>query len=325
LMLGGHEAFITASVGIALGTSSKDRPEALVRQADIAMYEAKNKGKAHYRVFKPHMYTLALERLSMGSDLRRAIKREEFEVYYQPKVALETSQIVGMEALVRWERPKHGLTSPARFIPIAEELGLILPLGRWILEEACRQTRKWNARRHVDPPLTVCINLSAKQFEHPDLVQDVDRILQETGLNPRSLDLEITESAVMENTQFTLDTFRDLKALGVRLVIDDFGTGYSSLSYLKYFPVDQLKIGRSFIKELGKDARDAVLLSGIINLARDLGLGVIAEGVESVEQIALLQEMGCNFAQGYYFGRPLPSEEAGKLLIADFSWRSRPA
>ncbi len=240
-------------------------------------------------------------------------------------MALETEKIVGMEALVRWERPKRGLTSPARFIPIAEELGLILPIGRWVLRDACRQTREWNEWRHDDPPLTVCVNLSAKQFEHPELVQDVDRILRETGLDPRSLDLEITESAVMENAQSTVDTFRKLKALGVRLVIDDFGTGYSSLSYLKRFPVDQLKIARSFIKELGKDAGDTVLLSGIINLARALGLRVIAEGVESIEQITPLREMGCDFAQGYYFGRPLPSEKAGKLLVADLSWRSRPA
>jgi EAL domain-containing protein (putative c-di-GMP-specific phosphodiesterase class I) len=325
LMIEDHTVFIASSVGIALGTSGKDRPEALVRQADIAMYEAKNKGPAHHRVFDPHMNTLVLERLSMGSDLMRAIEREEFEVYYQPKVALETGKIVGMEALVRWKRPKHGLMFPTRFIPIAEQLGLILPIGRWVLKEACRQTREWNEWRHDDPPLTVSLNLSAKQFEHPELVQDVDRILQETELDVRSLDLEITESAVMENTRSTIDTLRGLKVLGVRLVIDDFGTGYSSLSYLKRFPVDQLKIAHFFIKELGKEAGDTLPLSGIIDLARALGLGVIAEGVESIEQIAPLREMGCDFAQGYYFGRTLPSEEAGKLLVADLSWRSRPA
>ena len=313
--LGAHEeVFVSTSIGVAVGTTDEGLPDDLLRRADMAMYEAKRKGKAHHEVFEPRMDDLALGRLRLGTDLRRAIEREEFRVFYQPEVELSTGQIVGFEALVRWEHPEHGLVSPARFIPVAEETGMIVPIGRWVLEEACRQAKKWREQRPNGPPLAMSVNLSARQFCHPDLARDVARALRETGAEPASLILEITESAVMEDARSTIDTLRELEALGVGLAIDDFGTGYSSLSYLRRFPVDYLKIDRSFVDGLEKDSGDTVLVSGIVDLAHALGLKVVGEGVETAEQLGLLRKMGCDLAQGYHFARPLPDEEAGSLL-----------
>lgn len=317
--LGAHEdVFVSASVGIALGGGAEDRPagvpEELLRRADMAMYEAKRKGKAHHEVFEQRMNVAALERLRVGTDLRRAIERGEFRVHYQPEVSLKTGEVVGFEALVRWEHPEQGLISPARFIPVAEETGMIVPIGRWVLEEACRQAKEWREQRPNGPPLVMSVNLSARQFGHPDLVRDVAHTLGETGLDPGCLVLEITESAVMEDARSTIDTLKELKSLGVSLAIDDFGTGYSSLSYLRRFPVDYLKIDRSFVDGLGEHPEDTVLVSGIVDLANALGLKVVAEGVETEEQLALLRKMGCDLAQGYRFARPLPGERAGTLL-----------
>ena len=318
-VVGESEVLLTTNIGIALCVSSDVLPADLLRQADIAMYEAKNKGKDRYEVFDLRMRNRVLERLRGGMDLRGSIQREEFRVYYQPKVSLENDKIVGAEALVRWEHPQRGLVPPAEFIPVAEETGLIVPIGRWVLEEACRQAREWQEHYPLDPPLVMCVNISARQLRHPSLAHDVAQVLQETGLDPRTLDLEITES-MAEDTQFAIAVLKELKGLGIQLVMDDFGTGYSSLSYLKNFPVDFLKIDRSFIAPLGENPEDEALVSGIIGLVHALGIKAIAEGVETAEQLAKLREMGCDFAQGYYFSKPLPAEGISELLSEDRSY-----
>ncbi|MDP9438087.1 MAG: EAL domain-containing protein [Actinomycetota bacterium] len=315
-----EEVFVSASIGVALGSAGEDRhggsSDDLLRRADMAMYEAKRKGKAHHEVFEQRMDVPALERLRMGTDLRRAIERGEFRVYYQPEVSLRTGRIVGFEALVRWEHPEQGLVSPARFVPVAEETGMIVQMGRWILEEACRQAKAWHDPQPGGLPLVMSVNLSARQFGHPDLVRDVAQALGKSGLAPNSLVLEITESVVMDDVRYTVDTLGELKALGVGLAVDDFGTGYSSLSYLKRFPVDFLKVDRSFVDGLGEDPEDVVLVSGIVDLAHALGLKVVGEGVETEYQFGLLRAMGCDLAQGYHFARPMPGEEATAFLAA---------
>ncbi|MDP9457558.1 MAG: EAL domain-containing protein [Actinomycetota bacterium] len=318
-LLGAHEeAFVSVSIGVALASGGEDRtgssPDDLLRWADVAMYEAKRKGKAHHAVFDPSMDARALERLRLGADLGRAVERGEFRVHYQPEVELSTGRIVGFEALVRWEHPEQGLVSPARFIPVAEETGLIVPIGRWVLEEACRRAKEWQEHRPNGPPPLMSVNLSARQFEHPDLACDVARALGESGLDPGRLVLEITESVLMEDAPSTIATLEELKSLGVGLAVDDFGTGYSSLSYLRRFPVDYLKIDRSFVDGIEEDSGGAVLVSGIVDLGHALGLSVVAEGVETEGQLGLLRGMGCELAQGYHFARPMPGEEAGVLL-----------
>ena len=310
----GREISISPSIGIVMATSSRDRPMDLLRKADIAMYEAKAKGQARYEVFDPTMNIRILERLEVENDLRRAIERGELRVHYQPKVLVSTGKIVGTEALVRWEHPERGLLSPAAFISIAEETGLIVPLGRWVLTEACRQTREWQELYPSDSPLVVCVNVSGRQLRHPELARDVERVLQETGLEPGNLNLEITESVLVEGELTNLAALRELKRLGVKLMLDDFGTGYSSLSYLKRLPADFLKIDRSFTKGLGKDPKDEGIVSAVIDLARVLGMKEIAEGVETTEQAAHLRELGCRYAQGYLFSKPLPAEGIGELL-----------
>jgi diguanylate cyclase (GGDEF)-like protein/PAS domain S-box-containing protein len=348
LVIKKRETFITASVGIALSgpaptstrgsapDTAQDRAETLLRQADLAMYRAKNRGKAHHEVFDPGMNAPAFVRLETANDLRRALEREEFRVWYQPKMRLHADAqrslrlsngsaivapkaaggpgLVGMEALVRWEHPERGLLTPKGFVPVAEESGLIVPIGRMVLEKACRQAQAWQERYATEEPLVMCVNISARQFQHPELAQDVARVLQQTGLEPRCLQLEITESVVMEDVESTLDTLRSLQDLGVQLAIDDFGTGYSSFSYLRRFPVSVLKIDRSFVEPLGGDPEDAVIVSGVVSLAHTLGMEVVAEGVETAEQLAHLQDMGCDMAQGNYFAEPLPSEAVGELL-----------
>lgn len=310
----GREISITPCIGIVSASSSRDQPEELLRKADIAMYAAKAKGKARYEVFDSIMEHRAVERLGLENDLRRAIKRGELRVHYQPKVLLRTGKIVGTEALVRWEHPERGLLPPAAFIPIAEETNLIMPLGRWVLTEACRQTRLWQELYPGDSPWEVCVNLSGRQLRDPGLCQDVGRILRETGLESGSLYLEITEGVLIEDDPSTLATFRELKSLGVKLMLDDFGTGYSSLSYLKLLPMDFLKIDRSFVEGLGKDPKDEGIVSAVIELARVLGMEEVAEGVETAEQAACLRKLGCSFAQGYLFSKPLPAQAAGALL-----------
>jgi len=312
-----QEVFSTASIGIALSAPGHDRPDALVRNADAAMYRAKADGKARFQLFEQSMNARARERLELETDLRRAIDRRELQVYYQPIVSLTTGRITEMEALVRWERPAHGMVSPAEFIPIAEDLGLIVPIGQWVLEQACWQARLWQTRHRGQQPLVMSVNLSARQFQHPTLIDDIARVLRETGLEPKTLKLEITESVVMQRAESTVATLQELKRLGVQLAIDDFGTGYSSLSYLKRFPVDTLKIDRSFVASIEDDSQDTAIVNAVLALATALNLTVTAEGIETLEQLRRLHALGCDRGQGYYFAKPLPATAIGALLERD--------
>ena len=321
--LGEHQIFITTSVGIALCMSEDDQPNSVLRDADVAMYEAKKEGKARYKIFNAGMYTKALKRLELENELRRAIDNNELRVYYQPKISLETGGIVGMEALVRWEHPERGLTDPAEFIPLAEETALIKPLGHWVLREACRQAREWQDRYPHAAYLTMSVNLSVRQFQQPNLVEELEKVLQETGLNPHSLQLEITESVVTDDVEYALGLLRELKGLNVQLGIDDFGKGYSSLTSLKQFPLDDLKIDRSFVDGLGKDLQDTAIVELVVELAHAVGMQAVAEGVETPEQLTQLRKIGCDVAQGFYFRRPLTSEAASALL-ANYTRRLDP-
>jgi diguanylate cyclase (GGDEF)-like protein/PAS domain S-box-containing protein len=316
--LEGQEVFATVSTGIAL-SSPLQQPADLLRHADMAMYRAKHRGKARHEVFEPSMGRNASERLWLENELRRALERGEFRVYYQPIVALEDGRIVGAEALVRWEHPRRGLLVPGEFLSVAEDTGLIVQIGEWVLREACHQLRAWQQRYPTPRPLTVSVNLSPKQLFSPELVAE---ILEETGIDPGTLQLEITEGVMTSNDANSANnTLRSLKDLKIQLAVDDFGMGYSSLSYLKRFPVDFLKIDRSFIAGLGQDtdgpSKDAEIVPAMIDLTHALGLKAVAEGVETAEQLAQLRNMGCDFAQGNYFSEPLPSAELSDLLDSE--------
>jgi diguanylate cyclase (GGDEF)-like protein/PAS domain S-box-containing protein len=312
--LGGHEVFTSASIGIAPSTTGYDRPDDVLRDADTAMYRAKLLGKSRHVTFDREMHARAVNLLRLETDLRRAVERREFLIHYQPIVTLDTGELYGFEALVRWRHPKHGVISPLDFIPVAEETGLIVPIGRWVLAEACRQTRLWQEQFPAHPPLSISVNLSAKQFTQPDLIEQVERVLRETGLDPGSLKLEITESAVMENSGTAVEMLKRLRAVGVELSIDDFGTGYSSLSYLHRFPVSTLKIDRSFVSRMTDNDENAEFVRTIITLARTLGMQVVAEGVETQAQLARLKALGCERGQGFYFSRPMGREAAEEFL-----------
>ena len=318
-----QEVFVTVSTGIALNDATQERAEDLLRHADMAMYRAKNKGKAHYELFRTNMEAEVQKRLEVESELRRALELEEFRVYYQPMVALESGKIAGVEALVRWEHPKRGLLLPEEFLAVAEETGLIVRIGQWVLREASKQARIWQEHHSSIPPLTISVNLSTREFFHPELVAEV---LDESEIDPASLQLEITEGAMTTNGAYSTDrTLRNLKRMGVQLAIDDFGLGYSSLSYLKRFPVDFLKIDRSFIAGLKREpngvSKDKEIVKAMIELTHALGLRVIAEGVETSVQLAQLRDMKCDFAQGNYFSEPLPSESLAVILAEDLTDR----
>ena len=314
ILLEGHEVSITASIGIALSTSSLDQPDDLLRDADIALYEAKEKGKARCAVFDVSMNSRAWKRLELEIELRRAIDQREFTLHYQPVVDLQSGEVRELEALVRWEHPERGLVPPKDFIPLAEETGLIVPIGQWVLAEACRQMRTWQDEQHEGIPQTVSVNLSARQLKEPTLVYDLRAILDNSGLDASHVKLEITESVALENTEATIATLLELKSLGVQLALDDFGTGYSSLVYLKRYPVDTLKLDRNFISGLGGNSEDTAIVQAVIAFAKTLNLSVTAEGVETAEQLAELQRLGCDRAQGYYFARPMPAESVGNML-----------
>jgi diguanylate cyclase (GGDEF)-like protein/PAS domain S-box-containing protein len=318
-----QEVFATVSTGIALNISAQEQPADLLRHADLAMYRAKHRGKARYELFEPSMDAKAVERLKLETGLRRALVRQQLRVHYQPIVALDNDKIAGVEALVRWEHPKRGLLLPESFLSVAEETGLIVRMGQWVLREASKQARIWQERYPSIPPLTISVNLSTREFFHPELVADV---LDESEIDPASLQLEITEGAMTTNGTYSTDrTLRNLKRMGVQLAIDDFGLGYSSLSYLKRFPVDFLKIDRSFIAGLEGEpngvSKDKEIVKAMIDLTHALGLRVIAEGVETSEQLALLRDMKCDFAQGNYFSEPLPSEALAVILAEDLTDR----
>ena len=312
---------ISASIGIAMKAPGERKPAGqLLREADAAMYQAKRKGKGHSEVFnpsKPARTRKSKERLQ--SDLRQAIEEARFMIYYQPKVSIKTGKIVGWEALVRWEHPEGHLLLPAEFVPLAEETGMIIPLGRWVLREACRQAKEWQTRFSRDSALAMGVNVSARQFQHPTLIEEVSDALEETRLDPSSLVLEITESMAMEDASFSVSVLRELKNLGLKIAIDDFGTGYSSLSYLKRFPVDVIKIDRSIVEGLERDSADAAIVSAVITMAHALGLEAVAEGVETSEEFAKLRTLGCDIGQGYYWWKPRPGEAAATLLAAESS------
>src|SRR5215203_189312 len=318
-----QEVFATVSAGIALNSTAQEQPADLLRHADLAMYRAKHRGKARYEVFEPSMDAKAVERLILETGLRRALVRQQFRVHYQPIVALDNDKVAGVEALVRWEHPQRGLLLPEAFLSVAEETGLIVRIGQWVLREAGKQARIWQERYPSMPPLTISVNLSTREFFHPKLVAEV---LGESEIDPASLQLEITEGATTTNGTSKADrTLQNLKRMGVQLAIDDFGLGYSSLSYLKRFPVDFLKIDRSFIAGLGRElngaSKDKEIVKAMIELTHALGLRVIAEGVETSEQLAQLRNMKCDLAQGNYFSEPLPSEELAVILAEDLTDR----
>jgi diguanylate cyclase (GGDEF)-like protein len=317
LNLNGHEVCTTASIGVTLSTVKYEHPESILRDADTAMYHAKEKGKARYEIFDAAMHARAVSRLELENDLRRALERQELVVHYQPIISLDTNKIGGFEALVRWNHPQKGLVSPADFISVAEETGLIVELGRWVLEQSCYQMRAWQLQNPRPTPLTISINLSGKQFLQNNLIEQIQQILGETELDPRTLKLEITESVVMENAEIASSMLSQLRALGVQLSIDDFGTGYSSLSYLHRFPVNTLKIDRSFVSRMGPDDENSEIVRTIMTLANNLGMDVIAEGVETEKQLSNLKEMKCKFGQGYLFSKPVNAQAAGKLLRAE--------
>jgi diguanylate cyclase (GGDEF)-like protein len=316
--LGGHEVFTTVSIGIALSASGYHRPEDILRDADTAMYRAKQLGKARHEVFDQAMRARAVDRLGLERDMRGAVERRELFLQYQPIVSLTTGSLRGFEALVRWRHPERGVIPPAKFIPIAEETGMIIPVGKWVLGEACRQMSRWQKLSCQGGPLPVSVNLSCKQFLQPDLLEQIRDVLRETGLDPRALKLEITETVVMENIETATQTLEQLRALGVELSIDDFGTGYSSLSYLQRFPVSTLKIDRSFVSRMTENDGTAEIVRTITKLAQNLGMDVVAEGVETEGQRAQLSAFECEFGQGYYFYKPMDSDAAEALLLNPF-------
>lgn len=314
----GREVFTSACIGVAFGNRAYKRAENVLRDADIAMYVAKE-NRQKYVVFDEHMHAKAVNLLQLETDLRNAIERGEFEVYYQPIISLETLSLAGFEALVRWNHPTKGLIAPADFIGMTESTDLIVPLTLFILEESCRQVHEWSAGN--SPKLFVSVNISGKHVDRPDLVDHVATALEKTGLDPRQLKLEITETAIMENADASIETLRGLKRLGVRLSIDDFGTGYSSLSYLHRFPIDTLKIDRSFVNSLERSIENSEIVRTIVYLAKALNLDVVAEGIESIRQLNQLQVLGCEYGQGYLFSRPLPVSEVELLLVEGLDWR----
>ena len=310
--LEGHECFVTASIGVCLFPRDGEDVETLLKNADTAMYRAKENGRDNIQFYARDLHVRTLERLVMEQDLRRALERQELELYYQPQLDLRQSRIIGVEALMRWRHPQRGLVSPLDFVPLAEETGLIETIGEWVLRTACQQAKTW--RRQGLPMLRMAVNMSPRQFLRPGVASMVTRILQETGLEPRCLDLEITESLVMKDVTGSIAIMHALKGVGVKLSIDDFGTGYSSLSYLKQFPIDQLKIDKSFLHEIAASEEDAAITLAIIAMAHSMRLTVIAEGVEDETQLAFLRTNQCDEIQGYYLSRPVPAHEIPALL-----------
>jgi diguanylate cyclase (GGDEF)-like protein/PAS domain S-box-containing protein len=317
--LSGREVFSTVSIGIALSSPEYQRPEDILRDADTAMYRAKSLGKARHEVFDSGMHSQAIKLLQMETDLRRALERREFLVVYQPIMSLETGLLRGFEALVRWPHPERGLISPIDFIPVAEETGMIVQIGEWVLREACQQMHRWQMLFPSDPPIFMCVNLSVKQFSQKDLIERVAIILEDTQLAPSTLKLEITESAVMENVETATRMLEQLRDLGVQLAMDDFGTGYSSLSNLHRFPINTLKIDRSFITRMVENSENAEIVRTISGLAQNLGMNVVAEGVETHEQLEILRGLNCEFGQGYLFSKPVDSGAAEAFIGRTYS------
>jgi len=301
------EIFTTVCIGIALGSSTYQQPEEPLQDADAAMYKAKLRGKGSYQIFDRQMSVVMLNRLKLETDLQRALERQEFVTYYQPIVNLHTEKICGFEALVRWKHPDRGMVSPGEFIPCMEETGLIVPVGMVVLRQACQQLYRWHQQGWTE--LTMSVNLSVRQFACPTLLADIDQVLAETSVHPASLKLEITESAIMDNAQVAIAQTEQLRSRQIQISIDDFGTGYSSLSYLHRFPVDNLKIDRSFINQIQPGSPNHQIVNTIVTLSNQLGLTVVAEGIETQQQLEYLQQLGCELGQGYLFSKPLAPHE----------------
>ena len=315
LVLDGHEIVVTASIGIAVFPADGDDPDTLQKNADSAMYFAKEQGRDNYQFFSPSMNARSVQKLSMENGLRKALEREELRLFYQPKVDAASGRIAGVEALIRWQHPTLGMVPPNDFIPLAEETGLIVPIGAWVLHAACRQMSRWNAAGFAD--LTVAVNMASPNFAQKDFAASVAATIRGAGIAPGSVEIEVTESVLMQDINATIATLKDLKASGVRLSVDDFGTGYSSLSYLKRFPIDTLKIDRSFVRDVMNNREDAAITTAIIALSQSLGLQVVAEGVETEEQAAYLRSKGCHLMQGFLFSRPVPPDQITALLRAE--------
>ena len=314
--LQGYELFTSASIGIALSSEGYDQPDEIMRDADLTMYSAKEQGRARYEIFNSSLHDRAITRLQLETDMRRGIEREEFLIYYQPIHSLETGKLAGFEALARWKHPVRGIVSPVEFIPVAEETGTIVALGTWIMERACRQMQSWQELYPHKYPLQISVNLSGKQLREPSLLEKIDSILQDTGLSPQSLKLEITESSLIENMEVATQTLLDIKSRGIKLSMDDFGTGYSSLSYLHRFPVDILKIDRSFVRDIRTNKGNYAIVKAIVTLAHVLEMEVIAEGLEDSFQLEQLKLLNCEYGQGYYFAKPLNLKQA-ECLVAN--------
>ncbi len=307
----GQDLYVTASLGIAVYDEDGADVHTLIKNADVAMYYAKDHGRDNYQFFTPEMNARIVERQALEGNLRRAIERREFLLYYQPKVDLETGRMIGAEALIRWQHPVRGLLPPQRFVPVAEDSGLIVPIGQWVLHEACRQAREWQAAGLH--PVPIAVNISALEFRSKNFLERVRRTLDETGLEPRFLELELTESVLMESVDETAEVLRELKAMGLRLAVDDFGTGYSSLSYLTQFPIDALKVDQSFVRDIAP--RDgSPIITAVISMGKSLNQRVIAEGVETWVQVEFLRAQQCEEAQGFHFGRPLAADQFAALL-----------
>jgi EAL domain-containing protein (putative c-di-GMP-specific phosphodiesterase class I) len=318
--LDGAEVYASASIGIAFSTEAEPTPEAILRDADVAMYRAKAAGRNRYEVFNREMHEAAVQLLKLETELRRAVAHGDFVMHYQPIVELATGRIAGFEALVRWQHPERGLVAPAHFIGLAEETGLIVPIGWHVLEHACRQCRLWQERYPASPPYFMSVNVSGKLFTRPGGIDRILRILEASGLAPESLRLEVTESVVLDHGEEVMADLLQLRAFGVQLSIDDFGTGYSSLSYLQRFRYDTLKIDRSFIDGMGGMGDSSTIVETILRLASHLGINVVAEGVETAEQLARLRGMRCPYGQGYWFARPVDAAAADGLLASAVAW-----
>ncbi len=317
-LLDGHEVISTASIGIVTSDGNYDRPDDILRDADTAMYQAKNSGKARHVVFDEHMHSEVMQRLNLEKELRQAAEDLQFSIAFQPIVSMSTAELSGFEALIRWPHSERGIVLPANFIALAEELGLIVPIGRWVLREACRQLALWQKQHDGTPPLSMSVNLSKQQLSHPDLVPAIREILTETGIVASSLVLEVTESTIMDNLEHLQPVLSTLREEGVRLAMDDFGTGHSSLSFLHQAPMDILKIDRSFVNGAGNPRGIGAIIHTVVQLAHNLDMEVVAEGIESIDQLVMLQTLNCNYGQGYLFSKPVDIDAASHFVDSSF-------